>query len=115
MKIAGDVDSPPAICLFRVTHLFLQIGLVRLVEGVEVLAVDVENGNDLSVMQNRHHNLAVGRGRTCDMSWEVIDVGYDDCFDALPCRAADTFTYGMRVHAMGPWNGPSTSCCPSTR
>lgn len=69
-----------------------QIELVRFVEGIEISAVDVEDSDDLVVTDDGNNDLAIGSGRARNMSGEVMDVGYDDGFGALPSCAADTFT-----------------------
>ena len=75
-------------------HLYnlFQIELVRLIEGVEVLAVDVKDSDDLVVTDDWNDDFAVGSGGTRNMSGEVMDVRHDDGFGALPSCAADTFT-----------------------
>ena len=69
----------------------LQIKFVRLVECAKTGTIDVKNGNNLSVMQDRYNDLTIGSGRTSDMSGKLMDVRYDDCLGALPSRAAYSF------------------------
>ena len=66
---------------------FLQKLFVRLVERAEVGTVDIKDGNDLSVMQNRYYDLAIGSRGTGDMSGELMDVRYDNGLSPLPSRA----------------------------
>ena len=71
----------------QIHHPF-QIFYIRFVERGELIAVDVEDGDDLAVLEYGNDNLAAGGGRAGDVSGELLDVGYHNRALFLPRRAA---------------------------
>ena len=65
----------------------LQVFLIHFVEGAKVLAVDVEDGDDVQIVEYGYDNLAAALGGTGDVTREGIDVGHDDGFATCPSGA----------------------------
>jgi hypothetical protein len=66
----------------------LQVALIYLVEGVVLVAIYVKDGNELSgLIEDRHHDFALGVGITGNMAGEPVDFRYDD---RLPAPGAGT-------------------------
>ena len=71
----------------QIHHPF-QIFLVCFVKGGQPFAVDVEDGDDLSVLEDGNDNLAAGGGRAGDVSGECFHVGYHNRAPFLPSGSA---------------------------
>ena len=73
-------------------HNLLQPHAVRVVEGGQFVAVDVEDGGDGAVgAMDGDDDLAAGGAAAGDVSWESLDVGDDDGFVPGPCRPTNAF------------------------
>ena len=68
--------------------------MVDAVEGVVIFAVDVEDGDDFSVMTDGDYDLAFRFRGAGDVSRELMDIGYDERFVLFPRRTAYTFAEG---------------------
>ena len=55
----------------------LQVFLIHFVEGAKVLAVDVEDGDDVQIVEYGYDNLAAALGGTGDMTREFVDVFHE--------------------------------------
>ena len=67
---------------------FFKVGGVRFVEGGETVAVDVEDGDDLIVLEDGHHDFAAGSGRAGDMAGKLFYIGHHERMPFFPCGAA---------------------------
>ena len=65
---------------------------VDFIERIEVFAIDVEDGDDCSVVADRHDDLAFRFRGTGYVSGELMDVRHDERFVLLPGCTANTFS-----------------------
>lgn len=78
------------VFLLYVSDELFQRDLIIFVEGVEVVAVDVQNPDDGTVLDEGHHNLGTAEAATGDMAWKSIYIRNDESAAFCPCCAADT-------------------------
>ena len=75
----------------------LKPGLIFLVEGAELLAVDIDDGDHLVATDDGNDNLGVGPRRTCDVAGELMYVGHDKRLRVGPCLTTDATALGNAV------------------
>lgn len=75
----------------------LKAGLIVLVKGAELLAVDIDDGYHLVATDNGNDNLGVGPRRTCDVTGELMYVGHDERLCVGPRLTTDAAALGNAV------------------
>ena len=61
---------------------------VSFIKCIQIYAVNIQNGNDLAIPENRDDDFAAGKTAAGNMSRELLYIGNDDAFLALPRRPA---------------------------
>lgn len=73
----------------------LEVFGIDVVEGVEVVAVDIEHTDYIAVrVEHRHNNLGTREAAACDVTWELLYIGHHLSLAFLPCSAAYATTIG---------------------
>ena len=78
----------------KALHYPLQPELVHFVEGVVMLAVNIEHADDLAIAEHRHHNFAVGSAAAGDVALELVHIGNHQRALLLPGGSAYTAPVG---------------------
>lgn len=68
-----------------------EVVAVGVVEGVEVLAVDVEDSDDFAVVLDGDNDFGATGTTAGDMAWELVNIWDYDGLSLLPGGATDTF------------------------
>lgn len=68
-----------------------EVVTVGVVEGVEVLAVDVEDSDYLVVVFDGDNDFGATGTTAGDMTWELVNIWHDDGLSLLPGGATDAF------------------------
>ena len=71
-------------------HLLQEV-LIYLIEHVELIAVDIQHGNDLPIRFHRHHDLRARGGVAGDMSGKGIHIRHDHRLCSFPSRSTYPF------------------------
>ena len=61
---------------------------VSFIKCIPIYAVNIQNGDDLAIPENRDDNFATGKAAAGNMTRKLLYIGDNDAFLALPRRPA---------------------------